>query len=129
MMAEVKAWQAWEVIGLGLPNPQLLERVMITENLLLGEVTYEVTTRWEAWDTGLLVYHVGVVFKQDRNVALMPLRVSEQGDNPREAMHKLVMFINDLTLAGVLCPSAQRPGLYFDAGVDIPHDLRNRVEA
>lgn len=128
-MTEVNAWQAWEVMGLGLPNPQLLERVMAFESLLIGGVTYEVETRWEVEGDGFLVYQVGVVFKQARNVAKTPLRVREHGEKPRNAFLKLTLLINDLKLAGVLEASEQHLGLYFNAEVDIPYELRDRVQA
>lgn len=100
---------------------------MATENLLIDDVTYDVEARWETWETGILIYHVGIVFKQARNIAMTPLRVSEKGDHPREAMHRLVMLINDLRLAGVLKKVPDRRGLYFDSEVDIHPDLRERL--
>ena len=106
-----------------------MERKMATEHLLFEDVTYEVEARWDMWDTGVLVYQVGVVFKQARNSAMAPLRVREHGDNPRQAILKLIMLINDLRLDGVLHTSEQHPGLYFNAEVEVPHVLRDRVLA
>ena len=99
---------------------------MATEHLLYEGITYEVESRWEEFN-GAVVYQVGIIFKQPRNIAMSPLRVSDRGNDPREAMHHLVMLINDLKLAGVLKAVEGRQGLYFDPEAEVPFDLQNRV--